>query len=580
MTIYLKMLQLYHLAMFIVSKFAIYIINLLTIKKVTQLKPNGGKMKHKIKREDLLFLAIFLLILIVQLYKAKISIGSRDEHYYVTVGYRFFQGCSYFKDEWGIAQMIGFFLSPLVALYRTIFGGNEGIVLGFRYYYVIFTMFIGICIYFRFKNQYGVYAIFASSIYMLFTPFNIMALSYNTMSVGFLLLSLLIYRKNKIIRIIIAGILYGFSCINTPYLAMLYLAIIIIFIKKHISKRELFSISFGISIAAFLFLFTVFSKTTITSVLANLKHLISPSYSFNILYLIAYRGYMLIDSLNIVFFLLIFEMGYAIKNKTKENNHIIVFSVIITIFSIIYLGFINPSDISIGGHVLVLVPFTVLGIIIILLYNVDNYIKIIFFASLFHSFFIAISSDVGPRSFCAPLITACCITVLLLKNISDKKYIYSLCFCLIITLGFYKITNVYKLENIYGVEDSQTVLIDRGPLKGLYTNEIYKKFYDYSLDDINYINTLSGDYLISISHSTWEYLATEKKCGTSSTYIYFWNRESYEQDFQEYQTMHDDIDSWIYLCNDAPFEINKDSSWIKQFTAIKQLKNGYLLKIK
>ena len=95
-------------------------------------------MKHKIKREDVLFLAIFLLILIVQLYKAKISIGSRDEHYYITVGYRFFQGCSYFEDEWGIAQMIGFFLSPLVALYRTIFGGNEGIVLGFRYYYVIF----------------------------------------------------------------------------------------------------------------------------------------------------------------------------------------------------------------------------------------------------------------------------------------------------------------------------------------------------------------------------------------------------------------------------------------------------------
>ena len=44
--------------------------------------------------------------------------------------------------------------------------------------------------------------------------------------------------------------------------------------------------------------------------------------------------------------------------------------------------------------------------------------------------------------------------------------------------------------------------------------------------------------------------------------------------------MHDDIDSWIYLCNDAPFGINKDSNWIKQFTAIKQLKNGYLLKIK
>ena len=74
MTIYLKMLQLYHLAMFIVSKFAIYIISLLTINKVIPLKPNGGKMKHKIKREDLLFLAIFLLILIVQLYKAKIRL--------------------------------------------------------------------------------------------------------------------------------------------------------------------------------------------------------------------------------------------------------------------------------------------------------------------------------------------------------------------------------------------------------------------------------------------------------------------------------------------------------------------------
>lgn len=72
-------------------------------------------LKHlKFKKEDIVFLASLICIFFIQMYKARLGTGSNDEHFYISLGYRFYQGDALFYDDWHIAQMIGFFITPVV----------------------------------------------------------------------------------------------------------------------------------------------------------------------------------------------------------------------------------------------------------------------------------------------------------------------------------------------------------------------------------------------------------------------------------------------------------------------------------
>ncbi len=532
-------------------------------------------LKHlRFKKEDILFSILLILVLILQIYKAHLGMGSRDEHFYVTLGYRFYQGDALFSDDWHIAQMIGFFIMPLVALYRSIIGSNEGIILGFRYFYILFTCFIGIGIYLKFRKEYTYFAIGSGFCYMLFTPFQIMALSYNTMSVGFLLLALLVYKRHSNLRLYLAGFLYGCAVINTPYLALGYLFIIYMFIKHKdvLNLKEFLLVTLGITTIAITFLTFVFSRETLTTVLSNLKYLVDPSHSTSIPVLFATNGYRLIRQLHLSFILLIFEIIYAfLFRKQYKEKKVLEISYIITILSLIYVGIIHQVDISIGGYVGILVPIYILGFVLLLIEKRNSYLVFCYGVSTFHAFLLSISSNVGPRSFLGPLIVACMITVLLLKDYKDNFSKVSIGVFVLLLL-FFKATNVYGGSNDYSTKFTS------GPLKGLYDMQESVESYNKTLSDMNYINTLDSDYISSITYNSWTYLATEKKCGTNSTYIYFWYEDQYETAFDLYHSLHKDKDAIIYLDNSAPFNISEDSEWMSQFTKVEELENGVLYK--
>lgn len=521
------------------------------------------------KKKDNLFGFVFILILILQIWKAHIGTGYRDEHFYISLGYRFYQGDALFYDDWHIAQMIGFFITPLYALYRNIFGSNEGIVLGFRYYYIVFTMIVGLCIYIKFRNKYNLYAVFASSVYMLYTPLSIMALSYNTMSVGFLLLALLCYKKEDYVRLFETGFLYACAVINTPYLALCYLAIIYFFVKKKLNLKEFLSITLGIFSVATIFFVFVFSRESFSTFLSSLKYLIDPSHSTNIFLLFAKNGAKLIIAFGPVFALLLFELFYYFKKRKEDNNKVLNLSFTITLVAIIYISIIHPYQKSLGGHALVLFPIALLGMMILWDKDDCQYEKLVFITSLLHAFLISISSNVGPRSYCSPLITANIIVVLLFKDIDCKTYIKNLNkYCLITILVYYKITNVF------GGTDEYNVKIEKGPLKGLYDRQKDIDEYYQTLDDIEYINSLEGEYINCTTYNTWEYLASDKKCGANSTYIYFWYKDQYENAFNLYHSIHRDKDAWIYI--DDVSELNTETEWLSQFSKVQDLENGTL----
>ncbi len=529
----------------------------------------------KFKREDIVFFICFVCILLIQLYKARLGIGSNDEHFYISLGYRFYQGDALFYDDWHIAQMIGFFITPIVYLFRLVHGSNDGIVVGFRHAYILFTLFIGLCIYLKFRKEYRYYAVIASSIYMLFTPFQIMALSYNTMSVGFLLLALLCYKRHHLFRLFISGILYGCAVINTPYLALGYVFVLFMVVKHKdiLNVKECIELSCGIALTAISFLVFVFSRASLTNVLSSIQYLVDPSHSTSIPKLFAINGYRLVHAYGIAFVLFVVELVYAFINRKKyKEKKVLELTYVITTMMTVYAGIIHPTDIVIGGFIYILLPIYLCGLIHLLLIQTDSYLKLCFGVSIFHAFLLSISSNVGPRSYLGPLIVAVFITVFLVQK--EKKYqmwngITITCF--IAFLLFYKVTSVYSGSGDYAVR------INDGPLKGLYDTEEIVSHYENTLEDMEYINTLDKDYIHCITYSTWEYLASDKKCGTNSTYIYFWYKEQYEQACDTYASKHSDKKAWIYLDNQSmPFGITEDDSWMQQFTKVKELKNGVL----
>jgi hypothetical protein len=115
--------------------------------------------------------------------------NKNDEIFYISTVYRFFQGDAMLVDEWNNVQMFAFVTYPLYCLLRIFVRSNEGIVLLFRLSYLIFQAAAASYCYHRLK-RFGWVRIFPALFYFVTTPYNINSLSYNTLTFGFVLLTL------------------------------------------------------------------------------------------------------------------------------------------------------------------------------------------------------------------------------------------------------------------------------------------------------------------------------------------------------------------------------------------------------
>ena len=182
----------------------------------------------------------------------------------------------------------GFLLLPFVSLYRLIMGSTEGILLTARFTYVILHAAITIFSYNKIK-KIGCMSVIACVLYFIFTPYNIMALSYNTMALDLLVLTGILmstYKSHHMIPVIISGIAFSAAVLCCPYLAVVYLlyGICVIvntfFTKRNYTKtifsEEIFSAKIflwftcGVVFLALIFLIYLFIKVSPAEIFANI----------------------------------------------------------------------------------------------------------------------------------------------------------------------------------------------------------------------------------------------------------------------------------------------------------------------
>ncbi len=250
------------------------------------------QFNKKILIRDCSFIILILFAVLFCLWKCKLGFGSFDEPFYLTIPHRLTLGDALLKHEWNLSQLSSFLLYPFVWLYTTITGGTTGIVLAARYAYIFTHLAVSVIIYVR-LHKYGYSAVIASVLYFFFTPFNIMALSYNTMGLDLITLSgvlLATSDSTKKLPIIFSGLCFAGAVLCQPYVMIAYVVFILcvlvniifkkfklnnFFTKYYFSLKTFLYFTLGAGILAVLFFIFLLPRTSIADIFQNLPYMLN-----------------------------------------------------------------------------------------------------------------------------------------------------------------------------------------------------------------------------------------------------------------------------------------------------------------
>lgn len=187
---------------------------------------HGGEI-IKLKRPKRIIDAIFALMLIASaiflVRVAPVGYNGYDEMFYLSVPYRLTQGDALIVNEWHPAQLAGFLTWPLMRAFLAINGGTEGIVLTFRYIYIAAHTLAAVCVYLILRKKNAAGAVAAAISFYLFIPYYRLALSYNSMGIGLLLLAgLLMATAERGRGFAAAGLMFAGAVLCCPYLMIIY----------------------------------------------------------------------------------------------------------------------------------------------------------------------------------------------------------------------------------------------------------------------------------------------------------------------------------------------------------------------
>ena len=532
----------------------------------------------KQKQTDRLFFLVLAVSFCLQVYKARIGLGINDEHFYTTLGYRLYLGDALFFDDWHIAQLISVFVGPPVWLFIRLTGSTDGIILFMRLVYAVFTSIVGTVFYMHVRKRSD-RAWLAALLYLLFTPFSIMALSYNTMSVGFVILGLICYESNDDeTKLYLCGVFAACAVLNTPYLIILYAVLTLVMIRKPalVSVSRWGKITAGALCTAGLFLAFVLSRASLAQVMSGLPHLVDPSHQTGLVSSLIKNAGRLFRFFHVGIVVLAIEPFAALwvkKNASKRRD--IFLQGILCLNTILILAVVGVirQQMEIGGAAVILIPLALCGLVHMILYEWSGEDRLWYWVSAVHAFLILISSNVGPRSFSGPLIVAVMVTVLnLAKPVSSKRTASACLAVWTIVFLAVKAFNVYDGSGDYGTR------VRNGPLKGLFDSAEAVQSYDALLGDMKTIDRMKEPSVLLVTGNTWEYLALNKQIAADSTYIYFWEKEQYLNSLQEYRILHDEkYPALVYLDTAAaPYEMKETDPWLLTMEKIDSLRCGIL----
>lgn len=560
-----------------------------------KLKPSHKKIEFK--KQHIIFFLLITFGIIFSFWKCRYGFTDYDEVFYITIPHRILTGDSLLSEEWHLSQLSSLLLLPFVAIYESIAKTMDGIVIYMRIVYIVCHCLVCVYIYTRLKiYKYG--AVFSVFLYFIFTPSNIMALSYNTIALDSLVITGVInatYNNNKKLPYIIGGVVFSASVLCCPYLAIVYIIYAIcIFInlllhklstkyykfKKFCQISDIFSvkrfltISIGVIISVVLFSTFILSRASINDIMDNIIPILSGDQEHkNISLLQTFVNYFIyiltychkFDYIPIIFYIIII---IAIMFDKNHNQHRSIYLTLSVIVNIIHFSlFFNMISSVYYNTVTFPIMFTGLISYILCEEKPKKLFYFVFVLGVLYSFCINMASNTKFNAIfqalavsnVANIIFIFKLTSEILREGNIKKHFIN--FNKISIISFYILMIVQTSLQIYVkshhiFDEIDLIVLARGEnsyisdgiAKGLtVSKEKSKRYYDTQNDLKYYDNKREGNILF-LSDKTWNYLYTYKFPNASySAWLSGVNETTIERLKTYYKLHQNKLPEYIYI---------------------------------
>lgn len=476
--------------------------------------------------------AVLLVLLgLVLVWRAFYGVNYNDEMYYADCLYRLYRGDVYLVQDWQMHLMSMVPVYPFYVLFRLVRESNEGVILYLRILYVIFQTAVACFVYLRLrKRERG--ALLVSLVYLLFTPFNIAALSYNTLGIGFALLSFCILctpdEKHPVRDPLFCGICVAFCILANPFALALYLLYGAVQVLRAAVGREkkLLVPFFWMSVGAFavflIFCLILFQRASLGELRLTFSYNFHiPGYEQNAgQWMRKFTSYF--EKLYPEYRYLFWVTGGALllsclDRKCREHAFAYVLPVAaLAGFYLWYHGFLQqrvPTNFC-------MVPLSLTGLLCFRLLRKKDYryLGLWFVPGVLYSLCSHFASDTGILCITSCYVLSSSVSALFLTQfIQEQREALgkwgrgaAVCAALLLMLqlgisGCLRITFFYNEAPLSELTEKVT----DGPAKGLYTTSGMAEFHSERVRELESLQLTEQDVLLVMNMEPWAYLCTD-----------------------------------------------------------------------
>ena len=464
---------------------------------------------------------ILIIFAVALIFRAFFGFCSSDEPFYLSTTKRLFEGDLIFVHEWFPTQLSSLILLPFYALYVTVKGSAEGIILFFRILYVIITLIISCISYHIITKRNGILAGISCALFMLFfVHLNIATLSYYTMSFEFFIFAMLLISTKNRFNLIIGGFFFALAVLSLPSLAITYIAaffvIFLLSLKFETLRNSLLYSTVGILAALLIFvIFLYASGNNLHNLFEYLPYVLSDDEHQTSLVAPFKKFFLSVSDVYGKVFYLSFVLAFLglLSNKFRKLIPYIFVSdcilfVYYAILSIGHTGYMNTAFALFAGPVFFMCRkkdwysffFLFLGgMIVSMTYS---------YSSNGELYVLSIGHGI-----------ACVGSILFIDGFTKEnsqliRYVSTAVICLfLLQTCILRFINVYRDAPLKELN----VKITEGPAKGLYTTASHEEIYSSLLSDIRKYASDPG-YILFSKLLPWGYLESGMHCSGLTTW--------------------------------------------------------------
>lgn len=496
---------------------------------------------------DAAFLIFWLITAVFLVIIARYGYGNRDESFYLTIPKRLLQGDALLVEEWHVSQLSALLLLPIMKLYLVVNPTGVGMILHFRFIYVGVQSLCAILLYSRLKRYSRVGAALGSLLFMIYAPFGISALSYNSMGVELFALSTVLLatrpsfnkKYTALLYDAVVGLIFSGAVLCQPYLAALYIIYALcvlansIAFKKGSASRGALSIktfigvSIGVATALSVFALFLLSRASLSEIIDAVPMILSdpehPGMPLWYTVKLFFNYIIYSNSVSPICYGLICPLillaAFDRRSRLRKNLYFACAAVITVIYTI---GFADTTIVN-----CLMMPINLLGIVCFFLLEVRPYRLLlgVYLPTVFYAWAISATSNqcflVVSSAFSAAAVVSAVFIVMFVSECRKPEMLFravtaALPCLLIATLVIFVRTN-------YNFWDSETEYLDQkigsGINKGVITTKYYADAWERLLEDTAELRAIKDGNVLYFSTETAMYLSDDKRCSAFSTWI-------------------------------------------------------------